>query len=302
MSLDLKSVELFVRAAKLGAIGRAGSECGLSPTSTTQRIQALEAQLGTQLFHRTTRAVSLSADGELFLTYAKRILGNVEDAFSELQNDPETLRGDLRVSAPASLGRKMIAPYMAEFLGRYPKVSLQLHLSDSVTDMVEGGFDLTIRLGVLAPSTLLAQKLALSPRVMVATPEYLARNGTPQTLDDLTRHECLMREDMRTWTIKPPTGPSVETRVSGRFSSNLAEAVTEATLSGLGIARKCLWEVDTHLAKGDLVTVLDDHTVMPEWKIYAVRPPSRLQPPRVRALIAFLKDKLQSVPAMNTRN
>ncbi|MHA3980542.1 LysR family transcriptional regulator [Halovulum sp. GXIMD14794] len=298
MSLDLKSVELFVRAAKLGAIGKAGAEFGLSPTSATQRIQALETRVGAQLFHRTTRAIALSSDGEVFLAHAQRILGDVEDALSELQNDPESIRGELRVAGAASLGRKHIAPYMAEFLARYPNVSVQLHLSDSVTDVVESGFDLAIRLGSLAPSTLMAQKLADSPRVMVAAPDYLDRYGVPETAEDLKAHECLLREEARCWTLKPPTGPAQDVRVQGRFSSNLAEAITEATLSGLGIARKCRWEVEEYLQSGDLATVLDDHVVMPEWEIYAVRPPSRLQPPRVRAFSGFLKDKLKGVPAL----
>ncbi len=298
MLKDLKSLELFVRAAKLGAIGKAGAEFGLSPTAATQRIQALEASVGTQLLHRSTRSVSLSSDGETFFAHAERILENLEDALSDIQANPRTVQGKLRLAGPASFGRKYIAPHIGEFLERNPNVSIQLHLSDGAFDIVENGYDLAIRLGTLPPSSLKARKLADSPRILVAAPSYLERAGTPASVGDLCHHQCIIRDEMRTWTLRTPTGTIAEAKVNGRFSSNLAEAVTEAALSGAGIARKCTWEITEYLSTGRLVRILADHTVVSEWNVYAVRPPARIEPPRVRLFKAFLEAKFKTVQAL----
>ncbi|WP_306145598.1 LysR family transcriptional regulator [Roseibium sp. MMSF_3412] len=298
MPLDLKSLELFVRVAALGAIGKAGAEFGLSATAATQRLQALEATIGTQLLHRTTRAVSLSTDGEIFLAHAKRILGDVEEALADIRPDPRDIKGELRIACSASFGRLHIAPHVTEFLQNHPGVSLQLAMSDSVIDIVEQGFDMAIRIGALAPSTLKARKLAVSPRCLVAAPGYLERHGVPNTLDDLKKHNCLAREDMRTWSLAAPDGTIHDVRTNGNFSSTSAEAITEAALSGLGIARKCIWEISDHLTNGTLVQVLEGHSVSPFWQVFAVRPPSRLPPARVRAFTDFLEARFRHVPAL----
>ena len=298
MSVDLKSLELFVRVAALGAIGKAGAEFGLSATAATQRLQALEATIGTQLFHRTTRAVSLSTDGEIFLAHAKRILGDVEEALADIRPDPKDIKGELRIACSASFGRLHIAPHVTEFLGSHPGVSLQLAMSDSVIDIVEQGFDMAIRIGALAPSTLKARKLAVSPRGLVAAPCYLAKHGVPATLDDLKKHNCLAREDMRSWSLAAPDGSLHDVRTTGNFSSTSAEAITEAALSGLGVARKCTWEIADHLDAGTLVPVLENYTVSPFWQVFAVRPPSRLPSARVRAFTDFLEAKFKKVPAL----
>ncbi|MEM7745783.1 MAG: LysR substrate-binding domain-containing protein [Pseudomonadota bacterium] len=298
MSLDLRSLELFVRVATLGAIGKAGAELGLSRTTATQRIQDLETTVGAQLLHRTTRSVSLSVDGEAFLEHAKRILGDVDEAISDLQSDPTAVGGELRVASSASFGRKFLAPLVAEFLDRYPKLSVQLHLSDTTFDIVENGFDLAVRLGTLAPSTLKVRRIAESPRIVVAAPSYLTRFGEPQRPSELSEHNCVTRSDVRIWSKRWPDGSVHDCRVSGNFSTNLAEAVTEAALSGVGIARKCAWEVSEHLETGDLVEILQDYTVLPEWSIYAVRSPSRILSVRVRAFTEFLTQKFKDIPSL----
>lgn len=299
--LDLKSLELFVRVAAVGGIGKAGAEFGLSPTAATQRLQALEAAVGAQLLHRTTRTVALSTDGELFLVHAKRILGDVEEALADLQPAPRTIQGELRVACSASFGRLHIAPHATEFLDTHPGVSLQLHLSDAVIDIVEQGYDMAIRIGELAPSTLKARKLAKSPRILVAAPSYLERRGRPMELGDLRKHNCLARGDMRTWLLSADDDTSAEVKVAGNFSSTSAEAITEAAVAGLGVARKCVWEIGDHLATGRLIPVLEHFTVAPFWNIFAVRPPSRLPPARVRAFTDFLQAKFRTIPALAER-
>ena len=301
MTIDLKSLELFVRVAVLGAIGKAGAEFGLSATAATQRLQALESTVGTQLLHRTTRVVSLSTDGEVFLAHAKRILSDMEEALADISPDAKAIKGELRIACPASFGRLHIAPYMTEFLDLYPGITLQLSMTDSVVDIVAQGLDMAIRVGTLAPSTLKARKLAESRRTLVAAPQYLRRRGVPTSLEDLGQHNCLTREDMRTWSLAEPDGTIHDIKANGNFSCTSAEAITEAAVSGLGIARKCVWEIADQLNAGTLETVLDRYSVAPFWEVFVVRPPSRLPSARVRAFTDFLETKFKMIPALRDR-
>ena len=298
MSIDLKSLELFVRVAGLGAIGKAGSEFGLSPTAATQRIQSLEKDVGAQLLHRNTRTVSLSRDGEVLLEHAKRILSNVEDALADVQCDPRAIRGELRIAGSASFGRKHLAPYVAEFLEAHPEISIQLHLSDAVFDIIENGFDMAIRLGALAPSALKARRLAASARVLVAAPSYLDSFGSPKTPQDLRSHNCIIRGNDRSWQLRGPDDAIDEVKISGNFSTNYAQAVTEAAISGLGVARKCRWEIEGQIQSGALQVLLDTYTVIPEWSVFAVRSPSNSPPARVRAFSDFLLHKFRKTPSL----
>ncbi|MEM6490586.1 MAG: LysR substrate-binding domain-containing protein, partial [Pseudomonadota bacterium] len=173
MRLDTSSLELLARIARLGAIGEAGRDLGLSPTVATQRVQALEADLGVKLLNRTTRSVSLTPDGEAFLVYARRILSNVEDAQAELSSGRGVVKGQIRVTASASFGRRHIAPYLADFLAQYPDMRVRLELNDGIVDIVDQGIDIAFRIGTLASSSLVARKLADNPRFLVAAPGYL---------------------------------------------------------------------------------------------------------------------------------
>jgi len=298
MNVDLKSLELFIRVAAVGAIGKAGSEFGLSSTAASHRIHTLEEHVGAKLFHRTTRTVSLSGEGETFLKHAKRILNTVEEALAEVQEDPCAISGELKIACSASFGRKLIAPFVTEFLQVHPRLSINLDSSDQVVDLIDGGYDLAIRLGTLAPSTLKARRIAASPRIMIAAPDYLERNGCPQNLDDLSAHNCLMRGDIKSWKLQAPDGLLHDVKVTGNYCSNSAEAVTEATVTVLGIARKCHWEVADYLETGQLVQILTDHTVAPAWNVYAVRSPAPKAPARVTAFTRFLEEKLSRFPAL----
>ncbi|MEP3476794.1 MAG: LysR family transcriptional regulator [Hyphomicrobiales bacterium] len=292
MSLDIKSVEFFVRVAALGAIGKAGMEFGYSPTAASQRIQNLEQALGAKLLNRTTRSVSLTRDGELFLSHAKKIVADVEDAVTDLQGTGKIIKGELRVTASASFGRRYIAPYIGEFLKEHPEVSIQLELSDSMFDIVRHGFDLALRIGVLEPSSLLAKKIAESPRLLVASKEYVKEYGAPQKAEDLISHNCLLLGEIRTWQIKDKIGKVSEIKVSGNFATNYGEAITEAALSGIGIALKSKWDVLEQLKSGELVEILPNHKLEPEWGIWAVRPPGKLMSARVRIFIDYIETKL----------
>ena len=292
MSFDLKTLELFVRVASVGAIARAGLELGYSATTSSQRIQALEMTLGCKLLNRTTRSVSLSADGELFLVHAKKILAGVDDAIIDLQGEEASLQGELRVAASASFGRRYVAPFIGEFLQAHPNVSINLELSDTIFDIVQHGFDLALRIGALAPSTLMARKIADNPRLLLASPEYLSAKGIPKSPTDLLDHNCIVLNENRVWGLRDQGGTSIEVKTRGNFTTSYGEALTEAVLAGIGIALKSKWDVLHHLGDGSLVPVLPDFAIEPEWSVWAVRPPGRLMSARVRVFTEFIEKKL----------
>ena len=297
MSFEPSTLKLFVRVAALGAIGKAGREFGLSPTAATQRIKGLEAELNAKLFNRTTRAVALTADGEVFLGHAKRIIESIEDARSDLSGGTRNIKGELRVAGSASFGRRHMAPYIAEFLRAHPDLRVRLELSDGIVDIVEQGFDLALRIGTLSPSTLVARKLAENPRLFVASPAYLEGAGRPRRPEDLASHNCIVLADNRNWKLRDGAGEVHEVRVTGNFTSNYGEVITEAALADAGIALKSLWDIRHLLAEGSLLPVLEDYTVEPVWSLWAVRPPGQMVPARVRAFIDFMEMKFRELEA-----
>lgn len=294
MNLDLISLQLFVRVAALGAIGRAGAELGLSRTSASQRLQALEASLGLSLFNRTTRAVSLTADGERFLPHALRILDDIETARLDLSDSSNRITGLVRVTASAAFGRSHIVPFVPDFLAAYPDITLDLHLTDSIIDIVEQGYDLAYRVASLESSSLLAQKVDEDPRWLIASPDYVARRGAPQTPEDLYEHTCLPLGEVRTWSLRNSAGDISEVRVKGPVKINMGSALHEWILSGMGIGLAALWYVGPALREGRLVRILPDYTPWPATKIWAVRPPGRVMSARVRAFMDFMHDRILS--------
>lgn len=294
MDLDIKSVRLFIRVAATGAIGRAGREFGYSPTAASQRIRTLEEALGSKLLNRTTRTVSLSTDGEKFLVHARKIVDDIEDAVTDLQGTDKTINGELRVTASASFGRRYIAPFVGEFLREHPGASVNLELSDGVFDIVQHGFDLALRIGTLAPSTLVARKIADNPRILVASSGYLKTHGVPACAAALADHNCLLLGTTRTWQLRDAHGKQTAINVQGNFTTSYGEAVTEAAASGVGIALKSRWDILDQLSAGTLVEVLADHVVEPEWSLWAVRPPTRMVSARVQVFTNFIEHKLKA--------
>lgn len=293
MNLDLKNLDLFMRVAALGAIGRAGAEFGLSATNASQRIQILETEIGAKLLHRTTRSVSLTPDGEVFLEHAKRILDDVEEVRSVMSRNMKTVQGVLRVTVSASFGRSHVVPVVPEFLKLFPDVQLEINFSDTVFDIVEQGYDLAFRMGELAPSTLLAQKVDENPLVLLASPDYLERFGTPQTPRDLTKHSCIPFGRTRVWKVKGRDDKVYEVPIGGRVCVNLGDAIGEWVLAGLGIGQASLWHAGPDIRSGRLVHVLPEYRVWPETKIWSVRPPGRVMPVRVGAFIDFMHTKIR---------
>jgi DNA-binding transcriptional LysR family regulator len=285
--LDLLDVALFVRAALLANVSAAGREFGLSAAVASARLAQLERLLGARLLHRTTRRISLTQDGEIFMARAQTLLDAAAAARASVGRAQTEPQGRLRVSMPSSFGRQHVSPAIPEFLRRYPGVSVDLRLSDHLVDLVDAGVDLAIRLGALKDSTLVAKRLAVNRRVICCAPAYLAKRGMPHHPAELAQHECVILSDQHTWAFETPAG-QLDVRVGGRFATDNGEVIRDALLAGFGIALKSTWDVAPYLRSGELVTILDSYPLAETVAIWAVYPSRAFVPPKTLALIGFL--------------
>lgn len=283
----LGDLEVFARVVTARGMSAAGRELNLSPAIISKRIRRLEERLGVRLLHRTTRQLSLTEAGHGFFERVTNILSSVEEAESWVSRGAETVRGNLRVSAPTTFSRLHIAPYLKMFLQRHEGVTVDLVLSDSYVDIVGEGFDLAIRIAELQDSTLIARRLAPNHRILCAAPSYLAKHGYPQRIEDLANHQLIGFTGPE-WRLEGPEGP-VQVRVQGPLRTNSGEVVREAVIGGIGIALRSTWEIGPELKAGELVQVLPDYTGQKSVSIYAVYPSRRYLEQKVRAFVDFLQ-------------
>lgn len=293
--MNIEHLRLFVRIASTHNISLAGKELGLSPAVSSSHINKLEDGLGIRLLHRTTRKVSLTEEGQAFLPHAQDVLDSIETAQASLGVGSVSPQGKLRVAASASFGRMHLLPALNGFLKRYPELMVDLHLSDSVVDMVEGGFDIAIRDAKLNDSTLIARKLSPVTRMLCASPSYLTEYGEPQSPDDLLNHNCINLIGIDTWVLNTPTGPkSIKTK--NRLRTDNGEAARDAATQGLGITLCSSWCCYQQLERGELVQILKDYPLVSETAIWAVYPSSRLLAPKVRLFIDYLSENFGDSP------
>ena len=291
MVAELQDMELFARAAAAGSLSAAGRELGLSPAVASKRLARLEAQLGARLLQRSSRRLSLTDGGALYLERCQSILAEVAEAEDLLAGDDARLRGTLRVSATSALGRRWVGPVAAAFAARHPQVALHLSLSDRLVDLVESGIDCAVRVGPLGDERFIAHKLADNRRVVCATPKYLKTHGTPATPADLAHHACLVLTSgalpHADWRFKPAQGAATHVRVRGRLASDNGQQVHDWMLAGHGLARRSIWDVADELASGRVVEVLREWSdeEAPISAIYASR---RHLPRRTRLFIDAL--------------
>jgi len=289
MNLDLNNLALFLRVAELGKIARAGEEFGFSSTNTSQRIRQLESEVGVSLFHRSTRVVTLTHDGEVFLEHARRILDDVEEAMMVFRGDAKSVQGKLRISVSSSYGRLYIVPFIPEFTRRYPELEIEIDFSDGLVDVVEQGFDVAFRIGELQSSSLLARKVSDNPALLVASPAYLEEHGVPESPEDLKRHVCLPFGNLRQWQFKDESGKTHSVTVKGPVSLNWGDAISDLVEAGVGIGKAYYWHAGPSLKAGRVVRVLPDYTLSPHTSIWAVRPQGRLVPARLKVFLAFIQ-------------
>ncbi len=282
----LGDLDIFARVVATGSMSQAARDLGLSPPVVSKRIRRLEERLGSRLLQRTTRQIALTEAGKGFHERVLAILSSVEEAENWVSQRAQQARGPLRVSAPTTFGRLHVAPHLVRFLERYPDISLDLTLSDSFVDVVGDGYDVAIRIADLADTSLVARKLAPNHRVLCASPGYLERHGTPQTLADLAHHRLLVH-NADSWRLEGPEGP-VTVPVASAVATNSSEVIREAVIAGLGIALRSTWDVGPELRSGQLSIVLPAYRASRRVGIFAVYPSRRHLPVRTRVFIDFL--------------
>ncbi|MEN4922408.1 LysR family transcriptional regulator [Achromobacter spanius] len=283
-------LQLVVELARAGGMSAAARELDVTPAAVSKRLAQIEARLGVRLFNRSTRRLSLTAEGEVYLESARRILGEIDDLDELIASRQASPRGLLKVNAPLGFGRSYIAPAIAEFAQKYPEVSLQLQLTDSPADFVRDAFDVAVRFGDLPDTSLIARKIAPNRRLVCASPGYLKKHGVPATPHDLVRHQCIvLRQNEAAYGLwRFAKGRRSETvKVRGNLSSNDGEVTLTWGLAGLGILQRAEWDLARYLRSGRLVQVLEDYA-LPQADIYAVFPERHHLSAKVRAFVDFL--------------
>lgn len=293
--MNFDHLRLFIRISSTCNISLAGKELDLSPAVASAHINKLEDSLGVKLIHRTTRKVSLTEEGQTFLPYAEDVLASVEAAKSSVGSGSTIPQGTLRITAPASFGRMHIVPALKHFMSDYPDLKVDLRLSDSIVDMVEGGFDIAIRNASLNDSTLIARKLAQDNRILCASPDYIIQHGLPQTPADLANHQCIDLIGIDSWTFKTPDG-QIKMRNQSYLRADNGESIRDASIGGMGITICSKWCAYQQLRSGKLVQVLTEYPLVSDTAIWAVYPSSRLLAPKVRAFIDFFTEYFGSKP------
>lgn len=291
----LKQLETFCAVATRGGLTAAAKVEGVAPAMVGRRLDALEERLGVKLLIRTTRRITLTQEGALFLEDCQRVLADLENAEASVAAGGVKATGHLSITAPAGFGRRHVAPLLPRFRALHPDVTLSLSLSDRVMDLVAEGFDCAVRVGDMPDSNLVSVRLADNRRQCVAAPAYLKRHGAPQHPDDLAGFDCLTlssdASQTRGWVFSVPQGDSVQLvhlKPAGPLSCSDGEVLFDWCLRGHGIAWRSTWEIQRELNAGTLVSVLDDFAA-PANGIYAVFPQRKHLPVRVRAWIDFLK-------------
>lgn len=285
---QFKQVSAFVAVAVRGSLSAAARAQDVSPAMIGRRIDALEQRLGVKLLVRTTRRVALTFEGSAFLEDCQRILNDLANAEASVSLGGIKASGHVKITAPAGFGRRHVAPLVMAYLDANPDVTVSLDLSDRLVDLVNESIDCGVRLGELADSSLVSMRLGEMNRVVVASPDYVARHGAPTTLADLDRHHCLLLRQQRGWTFQQG-GESVAVKVAGTLECNDGAVLHDWALAGKGLAWRSMWEVGDDLAAGRLVALLDEFAA-PPIGIYAVFPQRKHLPLRVRLFIDLLKN------------
>lgn len=287
----LTQIEAFVDAIEKGSLARAALEQHITPVMLGRRIDALEKRLGVKLMHRTTRHLTLTEQGSVFLDHCRKLLAELEFAEKIVSEGRHKATGHLIVSAPAAFGRLHVAPHAPAFIAANPEVRISFNLTDHVVDLVREGYDLGIRIGGVIDPNFVAVKLATNKRVVCGTPEYFERHGIPRTLDDLAQHNCLAFNlqggQQRGWYFQNG-GKPVTIKVHGNLDCNDGELLHRWAGEGIGLAWRSTWEIQSQLASGELITVLDEYT-LPDYDIMAVYMQQRHLPAKVRFFIDALK-------------
>ncbi|WP_159104375.1 LysR family transcriptional regulator [Sneathiella glossodoripedis] len=285
----------FVAVVEKGSFSQAGRELRLSTAVISARVAKLERDLGIRLLNRTTRQVAPTDEAYAYFEDCKTILEQVELAEANLSSRQNNPKGTIRISAPTVFGRKYVAPALAKFQQKYADINIHLHLADSFVDPLKDGFDLVIRIGKLENSSLIARKLADSPRILCASPSYIEKRGMPEKIEDLLDHNCLLLRfpgsTQFQWEFRKG-GSTVRLPITGSLESNNGDVLREWALEGLGITLKSRWEVITLLRDNRLIEILTDTPPAPV-SINALYPLGKILPLKMQLILDFLSQQFQ---------
>ncbi|MNO57122.1 HTH-type transcriptional regulator DmlR [compost metagenome] len=292
--LRIADLQLFVRSSALGSFTAAAHEADLLPGQVAAAIKRLERDLDTRLFARTTRSLRLTAEGELYLPTAQRVLESLRQGREDLHGQHGTLRGMLQVSAPSDMGRNMLLPWLSAFRREHPALHLRFFLSDQIADLNRDPVDVAIRYGLNQDANYIALPLAdWNRRVMVASPDYLARHGRPRTPDDLQRHACLLYLQQGRVYDKWQVGNRT-VQVQGPLVSDDADVVRRLAVAGEGIVYKSWLDVSANLAAGELEIILPEHLGEPT-PVTLVCPHRKQLTPAVSQLHLWLRQRFEAL-------
>lgn len=298
-SIHPGDLEFFSVLAACGSLNAAGRRLGITTAAVSRRLSQMESRLGLALVARTTRRMSLTPEGELYLERARRVLDDLDDMAQMLGGTRSSPKGLLRVNATPGFGRHRLAAIVSKFVARYPDVEVQLHLTVDPPSLAENAFDVCVWIGEPPEARIVARRLAPNQRVLCAAPSYLAAHGTPRTPRELTGHSCLVirqgSEAYGVWRLFSGRGRNrrVENvKIRGPLITNDGEVAVRWALDGRGILLRSSWDVDPHLQSGRLVPVLPQYET-PAADIYAVYPYRVQMSPRIRAFVDFLAAALK---------
>lgn len=296
----LDHLTAFLAIAEAGGLAAAGRRLGRSPPAMSRALAAMEAQLGVRLAERSTRRFALTDAGRRLAEQARHALAELDTALREAAGEGREARGRLRVAAPLVFGRRHVAPVVAAFLDTHPAVSVDLVLSDRVVELVEEGLDLALRIGRLPDSTLRARRLGAVRRVLVASPAYLARRGTPERPEDLAGHDLVVFASLATppeWRFAGPGGTEIVLRPEARFAVNEAEAAVAAAVQGRGVLQTLSYQAAEEVAEGRLLRILRA-AEPPPIPVQLVYPAGRFMPARLRAFLDEAAPRLAALPVL----
>ena len=294
----LEDMETFIRVVEAGSISGAAERMGIAKSAVSRRLSDLESRLGVQLFRRTTRRLDLTDSGRGFYERCQRILSDVDEAEEAVSQAHGTLRGRLRVAVPLSFGLLHMGPAICDFMRDHPELEVDLDMNDRQVDLIAEGFDLALRIADLEDSSLIARQLALINTVVCASPDYLARQGSPQTPEQLAEHDCLVysnNPEPTLWRYRDPQGAAKAVRVQARLLASNGDFLHQAAVAGQGIGLQPTFIVYKSIEEGRLIPILTDYA-WPGVNAYAVYPQTRHLSRRVRVFVDFLAERFSGTP------
>ena len=295
MKYDLKDIITFTVVANLRSFTKAAEKLEISKSVVTTRINDFERAIGMKLLARTTKDVNLTTDGQSFLNYCNAVLKRVEN-LNDFLDSAKEISGKLKIVLPPYFSRYHVVPYLKEFLEQYPKLNLDMTLTENPINIIEEGYDLQIRIQVPSEENLEVAKLMMNKKIVCASADYIAKYGKPKTPQDLLKHNCIIFGENSSWKFRIGGGKEITelSNIKGNIKCDNGEVIKELILAGLGITVKSICDVESEIKERKLIVLLKDCEVVNETEFYAVYPSGRKASPKIKAFIDFFQKKLLS--------